>query len=292
MITTALVLSAVLLQVQALKSNEKACPYVLVTTAGERLGILDLPKHDGKPVKFRLCSNTTLTVYPAAGVDWVATEKANAAGPAPSTGSGLAPQPPRQSLSGLAKQTSLRDAEAVVKQNQTFSGKMRFGGHEVSLDNSAPYFGSESVARYLSLSTFVADTAGCPTARARAYGSVKNISRMKLRDLKALVVIGSLRSGDTNGEVQSMDPSDLVPNEESEIFLWLSCDWAQKATSMYPTRNENVPVTLADVAGRAEEVARPDGTSPFETPAPARTAAPPRTPAATSPLGNAPLKPR
>jgi hypothetical protein len=259
MITTAIVLSAVLLQVQALKSNERACPYVLVTTAGERLGILDLPKHDGKPVKFRLCSNTTLSVYQAAGVDWVATEKANAAGPAPAPGSGLAPQPPRQSLSGVAKKTSLRDPDALVKHNQALSGKMKVGENEVSLDNSAPYFGKQSVAQYLSLGTFLADTAGCPGARARAYGSVKNISRMKLRGLKALVVIGSLRSGDTNGEVQSMDPSDLVPGEESEIFLWLSCDWARKATSMYPTPNEKVPVMLADVAGRTEEVARPDG---------------------------------
>jgi len=276
MITTALVLSLVLLQIQALKSNEKACPYVLVTAAGERIGTLDLPKHDGKPVKFRMCVNGTLTMFPSADVDWGATEKANASGPAPTPGSGLAPLPPRQTLSGLAKKTSLRDADAVVKQNQTFSGKMKFGGHEVSLDNSAPYFGSESVAQYLRLGTFLADTAGCPGARARASGTVKNISRMKVRGLKALVVIGSLHSGDTNGEVQSMDPSDLAPGEESRIFLWLSCDWAQKAASTFPTRNENVPVTLADVAGRTEEVARPDGTSPLKTPAPAKTPAPPR----------------
>lgn len=254
MIATTLVLPLVLLQIQALKSNERACPYVLVTTAGERIGTLDLPKRDGKPVKFRSCVNGTLTMFPSADVDWGATEKVNASGPAPTPASGLPPQPPRQSLSGLAKQTSLRDADAVVKQNQTLSGKMKFGGHEVSLDNSAPYFGGESVAQYLKLGTFFADTTGCPGGRARAYGTVKNISRMKLRGLKALVVIGSVRSGDNNGEVQSMGPSELAAGEESEILIWLSCDWAQKATSAYPMRNENVPVMLGDVAGRTEAV--------------------------------------
>lgn len=292
MTAAAFVLSGALLQIQAMKSNEQACPYILVTTAGERIGTLDLPKRDGKPVKFRMCVNGTLTMFPSADVDWGATEKANATGPAPTPASGLAPQKTRQSLSGLAKQTTLRDADAAVKQNQTLSGKMKIGGREVSLDDSAPFFGKESVAQYLKLSTFLADTTGCPGARARVYGSVKNVSRVKLRGLKALVVIGSLRSGDHNGQVQSMDPSDLVPGEESEIFLWLSCDWALKASPMYRMRNENVVVVLADVAGRTEEVTRPDGTSPFETPAPAKTAAPPWTPTAPSPLGNAPLKPR
>ncbi len=222
MITTALVLSGVLLQVQALKSSEKVCPHVLVTTAGEHIGSLDLPRRDGKPVKFRTCVNGTLTMLPSSDVDWGATERENASRPTPMP-SGLAPQPTRQSLSGLAKQTSLRDVDAVVKQNQ-LSGKIKLGSREVSLDDSAPFFGKESVAQYIRLSTFFADTTGCPGARARAYGSVKNISRMKLRGLKALVVIGSLRSGDFNGQVQSMDPSDLVPGEESEIMLWLSCD--------------------------------------------------------------------
>ena len=278
MTTAAFLLSGVLLQIQALKSNELACPYVIVTTAGERIGTLDLPKRDGKPVKFRSCANRTLTTFPSADVDWGATEKVNASGPPPTPG--LAPQPARQSLSGLAKQTSLRDADAAVKHNQTLSGKMKIGDREVSLDDSAPFFGKESVAQYLKLGTFLADLTGCPGARALAYGSVKNVSRVKLRGLKALVVIGSLRSGDYNGQVQSMDPSYLVPGEESEILLWLSCDWAQKAMSRYLMRNENADVLLADVAGRIEEVARPEGTSPSETPAPAKTAAPPRRPTA------------
>lgn len=291
MSTAALVLSGVLLQVQTLKSNEKVCPYVLVTATGDRIGTRDLPKRDGKPVKFRMCLNGTLTILPAADVDWNATERANASGPAPTPG-GPAPRPTGQSLSGLAKQTSLRDAEALVKQNQTVSGKIKLGSREVSLDESEPFFGKESVARHLQLSAFLADTTGCPDARARVYGSVKNTSRLKLRSLKALVVIGSLRSGEHNGQIQSMNPSDLVPGEESEILLWLSCDWAHKAASTYLMRDERVLVVLADVAGRTEEVARPDGTNPFETPASTRAASPAKKPSATSPLDSAPLKPR
>ena len=150
---------------------------------------------------------------------------------------------------------------------------MKLGGREVSLDDSVPFFGKESVAQHLKLSTFYADATGCPSQRARAYGSVKNISRMKLRGLKALVLIGSIRSGDYNGQVQTMDPSDLVPGEESEIFLWLSCDWAGQA-STFRTKNDAVLVMIADVAGRTEEVSKPDGSNPFETPAPTKTAAP------------------
>lgn len=287
---SALLAAALLFQVQDLRPATKACPFFVVTTSGERVGALDRPNHDGKPVKFRLCSNGTLTMFAAQDVDWAATDRANAAGNAPAPTPGLAPAPTRASLSGIAKQTSLRDADAAVKQNQ-LSGKMKLAGREVSLDDSVPFFGKESVAQHLKLSTFYADASGCPSQRARAYGSVKNISRMKLRSLKALVLIGSIRSGDYNGQVQTMDPSDLVPGEESEIFLWLSCDWAGQA-STFRTKNDAVLVMIADVAGRTEEVSKPDGSNPFETPAPTKTAAPARTPTPSSPYGNAPLKPR
>jgi hypothetical protein len=109
MTTAAFVLSGILLQIQAMKSHEKACPYVLVTTAGERIGTMDLPKHDGKPLKFRMCTNGTLTMFPSADVNWGATEKANASGPAPTPASGLAPTPVHPSLSGFAGQAKLRD---------------------------------------------------------------------------------------------------------------------------------------------------------------------------------------
>ena len=284
----ALLAAVLLLQVQDLRPGAKACPFFVVTRAGERVGALDRPNHDGKPVKFRRGTNGTLSMFAAQDVDWAATDQANAAAPAPTPG--LAPAPTKALLSSIAKQTSLRDADAAVKSNQTLSGKMKIGDREIALDDSAPFFGKESVAQYLHLSTFYADAAGCPAQRARAYGSVKNISRVKLRGLKALVLIGSLKSGDYNGQVQSMGPSDLVPGEESEIFLWLSCDWAGKS-SAFRTRNDAVLVLIADVAGRTEEVARPDGSNPFETPAPGRTPAPARTPTASA-TGNAPLKPR
>ena len=109
MTTAAFVLSGILLQIQAMKSNQKACPYILVTTAGERIGTLDLPKRDGKSVKFRMCVNGTLTMFPSADVDWGATEKANASGPAPTPASGLAPTPVRASLSGFARRAKLQD---------------------------------------------------------------------------------------------------------------------------------------------------------------------------------------
>ena len=212
--------------------------------------------------------------------------------PASAAASGVPPTPTKPSLSGFAKQTKLRDADEAVKQNQTLSGKMKMGGREVSLDESAPFFGKESVAAYVRLGTFVADTSGCPLSRARAYGTVKNISRFKLRNLRALVVIGSLRSGSANGQVQTMDPSDLVPGEESEIFLWLSCDWAGRSTGSYQVRNDTVVVALPDVAGRTEEVAKPDGTNPFEAPSPSKSPSTARTPAPARPAQSATASPR
>ena len=111
MIPAAFVLSGVLLQIQTMKSHEKACPYVIVTTAGERIGTMDRPKRDGKSVTFRMCVNATLSMLPSADVDWGATEKVNASGPAPAPGSGLAPTPVRQSLSGFAGRAKLRDPD-------------------------------------------------------------------------------------------------------------------------------------------------------------------------------------
>jgi hypothetical protein len=285
-----LLLAALLFQVQDLRTVQRDCPFTVVTLAGDRVGSLDPPNHDGKPVRFRLCGSKTLTLLPAADVDWAATDRANSGDAPTPTPVPVPTVPSRPSLRKLAKDITLRDPDEAVQRNQSLSGKMKVGGREVAFDRSAPFFGSDSVARYLQLSSFHADVSGCPAQRARAYGSVKNISKVKLRGLKALVVIGSLKSGDANGQVQTMDPSDLVPGEEAEILLWLSCDWAGKAAARSPYEGETVLVVLGDVAGRTEEVARPDGTNPFEKPE-AKAASPPKTPTA-APLGGAPLRPR
>lgn len=271
---TGFVLAVVLFQVQDLRA--KACPYVLVTTSGERILSLDRPNHDGKPVRFRVCPAGTLTLVPASQVDWAATDAASR--PAtPTPAPALAAEPTRASLSSLARERALLDPESAVKRNQ-LSGKMKVGDREMTFDGS--FFGKESVARYLRLGTFVADTSGCPVTRARAYGVVKNVSDVKLRKLRALVVVGSLASGDYNGQVQSMDPSDLFPGEEAQILLWLSCDWAYRAKSearAYRSTQEIV-VVLPDVAGVPEDVTRPDGTNPFEATPPVKASAPARSP--------------
>jgi hypothetical protein len=276
MMTAAFVLSGVLFQVQALKSKEKGCPYVLVTTSGERIGTLDLPKRDGKPVKFRLCANGTLTMFPSADVDWGATEKANASGPAPTLVPTpvLAPTPTPQVLSGIANKMLVRDAEGLVKQNEN-SGKLKTASGKEILFEGRNFFGKDSVASYLELGDFLANTSSCPTSRAVAYGVVKNISRMKLRELKAYVVIGSLRTGQNNGQIQTMDPSNLMPGEEAKIFLYLTCDFTTKS-GYYPRGDNSIVVFLPDVSGKAEELEKPGATSPFEAAAgPSSRSSPP-----------------
>src|SRR5512144_347287 len=104
-----LIAAALLFQVQDLRKIEKPCPFVVVTLAGERVGSLDRPKHDGKPVKFRLCTNQTLTALPTGDVDWPATEKANTP-EAVAAAAPVAPTfPTRPTLRRFAKETTLRD---------------------------------------------------------------------------------------------------------------------------------------------------------------------------------------
>ncbi len=280
MIATALILSGVLFQVQDLRQRSGACPYVLVTSAGERLGTLDLPRRGGKNVKLRVCPNGVLAMYAASDVDWEATEKANGAPTAVPTPM-LAPTATPQVLSGIANKMQIRDAEGLVKRNEG-SGKLKTAsGKEIDFEGRK-FFGKESVAEYLELGTFLADTSTCPASRAVTYGVVKNISRVKLRDLKAYVVIGSLRTGQHNGQIQTMDPSNLMPGEEAKIFLYLSCDFAARGS--YSSRGDNsIVVLLADVSGRAEDLEKPSGTLPFDAaPGPNVRSSPPAPTAQTA----------
>ena len=280
-----LLLATLLFQAQGLQRIEKACPYVLVTTTGERIGTLDRPNHDGKPVRFRHCPTGTLSVYAARDVDWEETERANSAG-AQATPSAVhmldsmapTPTPTKATVSGYAKSTPLLDAESAVKKNQAYSGKMKVGDREYVMDGSSGFFGQDSVARYLAIGKFIADTSGCPRTRAQAYGVVKNVSTLKLRSLRALVAVGSLSSGEVGAQIQSMNPSDLMPGEQAEIYLWLSCDFRSRPSSTPAPSyaGESFVVFLPDVAGRAEALEKPDESSsgvvhiPVVTPTPRR----------------------
>jgi hypothetical protein len=265
---SSLLLTALLFQAQSLQRIEKACPYVLVTRSGERIGSMDRPNHDGKPVKFRLCANTTLTLYPAGDVDWDETARANSVGaqPTPSASDAAGPglTPTKATVSGYAKSTPLLDAESAVRKNQ-YAGKMKVGDREYVMDGSTGFFGQDSVTRYLAIGKFVADTAGCPQSLAQAYGIVRNVSTLRLRSLRALVVVGSGRAGEVDGQVQSMSPSELMPGEQAEITLWLPCEFASRSSNAA----ETFAVLLSDVAGRTES---------FEKPAPAVTPTPRRSP--------------
>lgn len=284
MIATALILSGVLFQVQDLRQKSGACPYVLVTSAGERLGTLDLPRRGGKNVKLRICPSGVLAMYTASDVDWEATEKANGA-PTPVPSPMLAPTATPQVLAGIANKMQVRDTEAFVKQQNESSGKLKTSaGREIDFEGRN-YFGKQSVAASLALGEFLADTSTCPASRAVAYGVVKNISRAKLRDLRAYVVIGSLRTGQSNGNIQTMDPSNLMPGEEAKIFLYLSCDFATRGGYSYRDsyRDGSLIVVLADVSGKVEELERPGEASPFDAPAgtKGRPSPPTPTPATT-----------
>ena len=271
-------LAALLFQVQDLRSTDRPCPFVVVTTAGEAVGSLDRPNHDGKPVKFRYCTNGTLTVLPARDLDWAATEKANSQR-TPTPAPVLAPTPTPQILSGIAKAMSVRDAEGLVKQNEG-SGKLRTAsGKEIAVEGRN-FFGEDSVAGFLELGTFLADTSTCPVSRAVAYGVVRNISRKKLRNLRAYVMIGSLRTGQNTGQIQTMDPSNLMPGEEAKIFLYLSCDFATRGGYSYRGDN-SIVVIIPDISGKAEELEKPSDALPFD--APAHPGAQPSRPTPTAP---------
>jgi hypothetical protein len=83
---------------------------------------------------------------------------------------------------------------------------------------------------------------------------------MKLRDLRAYVVVGSRRTGQHNGQIQTMDPSNLMPGEAAKIFLYLSCDFAGRGGSY--SGSSDLVVLLPDVSGRTENLEKP-GTTPL-----------------------------
>lgn len=141
-------------------------------------------------------------------------------------------------------------------------------GKALSLDSDAPFFGADSVAKHLKATRLASNLSGCPDQRALVYGSVRNVSRLKLRGLKAHVLVGDLSTGQKNEQIQTMEPENILPGEEAEIHLYISCSWAGT-----PGRNGRYVFLLDDVSGKAEELAKPDGTNPFADKPPAAKAA-------------------
>jgi hypothetical protein len=86
---------------------------------------------------------------------------------------------------------------------------------------------------------------------------------MKLRDLKAYVVLGSFRTGQEKGQIQSMDPSSLMPGEQAKIVLGLSCDFATQGGCSCSS-DRSIVVTVPDVSGKVEDLEKSSRTSPFE----------------------------
>jgi len=250
-------------------ADARRCPHAVVTKTGEKILTLDAVRASGPRVTFRLCSSGTLTAFAAADIDWEATEKADAAmvaAPTPGSSTGPTPKP---SLSTIAKEKKLRSEEELMRLQED-RGTMKVGASKsFAIDNDAPFFGKESVAEHLSIESLGAFVADCPYDRARVHAEIMNRSRLKIRNLRAAVLIGNIRTGAKNEQIQTTDPENILPGERASIDLYLSCDsLAHGPRGSRQWSSNDIIVLLRDVAGRAEPLARPDPSKPFTFPTP------------------------
>ena len=234
-----------------------AAPYTIVTTDGQRVSVLDLPRNTGKVTKFRLHPDGRLSSFPSVRIDWKATEAANA----PPAEAAATPVPssvrsaPR--VSALAGKLSVDESRANAG-GDTMKLK---SGKAADMNANGPYFGEKSVAQYLSIGELYFSSEGCPLQRAVFTGTVANSSKKKLRDLRALVLLFDQSTNRTIERMESVHPSNLGPGDEARIFLYLSCDDAHIGSTYL--------ALLRDVSGTAEDLARPGRENPFAQPTPA-----------------------
>lgn len=226
-------------------------PYVIVTSDGQRVGVLDLPRNTDKVTKFRMHPDGRLSSFPSARIDWKATDAANSAPAAPAT------VQPTATPAGAAPRLSALAGTLDVngERGNTAGDTMKLkSGKAADMYDTGPFFGEKSVLEYLGIGSLVFSAAGCPAERAVFAGSVTNKSKKKLRDLKGLVLLAERGTNRTIERMESFDPSNLAPGEEAQIFLYVSCDSAA---------SRNFVALLRDVSGTAEDLEKPGRENPF-----------------------------
>lgn len=243
-------------------------PYVIVTSDGQRLGVMDPPRNTDKVTKFRMHPDGRLSSFPSARIDWKATEAANAVLAAP-----VAATPPPTPVGAGPRLSALAGTLDVdAGRGNTAGDTMKLkSGKAANMNNQGPFFGEKSVMEHLGIGALVFSAAGCPVERAVFAGSVTNRSKKKLRDLRGLVLLAEGSTGRTVERLESFDPPHIAPGEEAQIFLYVSCD---SATLMGAKAYQTYSAFLRDVSGTAEDLEKPGKESPFSsTPTPAPTPA-------------------
>lgn len=232
-------------------------PYVIVTTDGQRLSVMEAPRNTDKVTKFRMHPDGRLSSFPTARIDWKATDAANAALATP-----VAPTPPPTPVGARSRLRALAGTLDVDGGRGNTAGDTMSlkSGKAADMNTQGPYFGEKSVMDRLGIGALVFSAAGCPAERAVFAGSVTNKSKQKLRDLRGLVLLGETGTRRTIERVVSFDPPNLAPGDEAQIFLYVSCDSVGiKGSTDYDT----YVAVLRDVSGTAEELEKPGKENPF-----------------------------
>lgn len=234
-----------------------AAPFVIVTTDGQRLGVMDAPRNTDKMTKFRMHPDGRLSSFPSARIDWKATDAANAAPATP-----VAATPPPTPVGAGPRLSALAGTLDVDGgRGNTAGDTMKLkSGKAADMNNQGPFFGEKSVMDHLGIGALVFSAAGCPVERAVFAGSVTNKSKRKLRNLRGLVLLAETGTKRTVERMESFDPPNLAPGEEAQIFLYVSCDSA--GIKGAPAYNNYVAV-LRDVSGTAEDLEKPSKENPF-----------------------------
>ena len=252
--------------------TDRACPFVVITLSGGPIDSFDKPRNTGKMASFRACPGGKTVTYPAKDVDWAATEKANA----PRVVAAPTPNPERE-VSGLASGMKTQTVEEMEKRHKEF-GQLRTKTGKVVAIDSDYYFAGDSVAQHLRASRLVANTTGCPDGQMLIFGSVTNVSRLKLRNLRgAMQILAVYRDIDLNQksevlaeQIQSLEPADLMPGEGADLMVQIPCKTIWRGLLTKQTRyqdphyflSQGLVYTLRDIGGKAETLASPD-TEPF-----------------------------
>lgn len=229
--------------------------YVIVTTDGQRLEVIDPPSSEGKTTRFRLAPAGTLSSLPTARIDWKATEAANAQPAAPAATPTAPPDRVRR-LQSIAGKLSIDESRANAS-----GDTMKVAGNPTDMAADRWYFGEKSVAQYLEAGELYLFSGGCPLQRAYFAGTIRNASPKKISGLRALVVLRHRYTGQTVERIESTDPPNLMPGEEAKVLVVMSCDSAAVSMGQWAGY-------LRDVSGNAEELARPGKENPFARPTP------------------------
>ncbi len=282
-----LTLAALLLLLGALPAPAADNPYIVVTTTGERLKVVEKPAVQGKLATLLLFPDGARATLAVAKIDWAATERANA-GPTPTPAltswekemvkgnTGV------KTLNKVAEGKKVDDEKAAARSGDYGKIKTSSGDSYAVATDGAGLAGN-SVLKYAQLVSLTVDASACPFGSGAAVATFRNISALGLKSLKAIFLVARGPGGTSNRNatsVVSVSVPDLSPGAERTIRIYVDCSALQAAgmdavlfEDLTGSAEQAYPYASGDVKPWPAGVPTPAPSKP--TPQPARPKATP-----------------